>query len=510
MPATLQFGNDTISTSQLEDRIARAAGGLSALGIGENDTVAIMMRNDPAFLDAMLGARRIGAYYCAVNWHFKADEAGFILRDSEAKVLIVHADLFAQIASGIPEGLPVIVVEPHPATLDASGRTSERPAMQTGWTTWLSHQTPFTGPAFFPRGNMAYTSGTTGRPKGVRRMPPPAADAERMTQRMAALGLEINGIGPGMRALLSGPMYHSAPNAYAVQATLAGELLVLEAKFDAERTLALIEQYRLTHAYLVPIMFVRMLRLSEEVKRQYDISSMHFVACTGSPCAPDVKRAMIEWWGPVIHESYASSEAGFITHITSEESLVRPGSVGRPASGATIRIFDEAGAPLSAGQTGLIYARQPAYTDFTYAHQPEARHAIERDGLVSVGDMGYLDDDGYLFISDRKSDMVISGGVNIYPAEIEAVLIGMPGVADCAVFGIPNEEFGETLAAAVQLRDGQAMEATQVRRYLSDRIANYKVPKLVTFHAEFPREDSGKIFKRKLRAPYWEGVNRRI
>ncbi|MEQ1653071.1 MAG: long-chain fatty acid--CoA ligase, partial [Hyphomicrobium sp.] len=191
-------------------------------------------------------------------------------------------------------------------------------------------------------------------------------------------------------------------------------------------------------------------------------------------------------------------------------ALARPGSVGRAAAGAAIRILDEAGAELPLGEPGLIYARQPAYTDFTYAHQAEARLAIEREGLVSVGDMGYLDQDGFLYISDRKSDMVISGGVNIYPAEIESILIGMPGVADCAVFGIPDEEFGEALAAAVQPRDGHLLESADVRRYLADRIANYKVPKVVAFHAEFPREDSGKIFKRKLRAPYWEGVNRRI
>ena len=480
------------------------------MGIGENDTIAIMMRNDPAFLDAMLGARRIGAYYCAINWHFKADEAGFILRDSEAKTLIVHADLFAQIESGIPATLPVIVVEPHPATGTAFGRAATGTAMHGTWPEWLSRQPHYAGPIFFPRGNMAYTSGTTGRPKGVRRMPPPAQEAERMMQCMAALNLEINGIGPGMRALLSGPMYHSAPNAYAVQSTVSGELLVLEARFDAERTLALIEKHRLTHAYLVPTMFVRMLRLSDQVKRRYDLSSMRFVACTGSPCAPEVKRAMIEWWGPVIHESYASSEAGFITHINPEEALVRPGSVGRAAAGAAIRILDESGADLPPGEPGLIYARQPAYTDFSYAHQPEARQAIERNGLVSVGDMGYLDPEGYLYISDRKSDMVISGGVNIYPAEIEAVLICMPGVADCAVFGIPDEEFGEALAAVVQTHEGHPLDSAGVRRYLADRIANYKVPKLVAFHEQLPREESGKIFKRKLRAPYWEGIKRRI
>ena len=285
---------------------------------------------------------------------------------------------------------------------------------------------------------------------------------------------------------------------------------MLEPRFDAARTLALIQAHHLTHAYLVPTMFVRLLRLPDEVRQGHDLSSMRFVASTGSPCAPQVKRAMIDWWGPVIHESYASSEAGYVTHISSEEWLARPGSAGRAVGQGSIRILDEAGNPLPAGEIGLIYCAQPAYPDFTYVNQPEARAAIGRDGLTCVGDMGYLDSAGYLYVSDRKSDMVISGGVNIYPAEIESVLIDMPGVADCAVFGIPDEEFGEALAAAIEPRGPDAPDAAAVRAWLGERIASYKVPRIVTFHAALPREDSGKIFKRRLKAPYWENSGRRI
>ena len=291
---------------------------------------------------------------------------------------------------------------------------------------------------------------------------------------------------------------------------LQDALLVLERRFDPERTLALIERHRLSHAYLVPTMFVRMLKLPEAVKRRYDLSSLRFVATTGSPCAPDVKRAMIEWWGPVFHECYASSEAGVITSIDSHEALRKPGSAGRPVGVGALRILDQEGHELPPGEVGLIYARQPAYPDFSYNNNPAARAALEREGLWTLGDMGYVDDDGYLFICDRSSDMVISGGVNIYPAEIEAVLHGMPGVHDCAVFGVPSEEFGEALAAAIQPDPGVEINPEQVKTWLRARIADYKVPRTVEIRSELPREDSGKIFKRKLREPYWEKAGRRI
>jgi long-chain acyl-CoA synthetase len=313
-----------------------------------------------------------------------------------------------------------------------------------------------------------------------------------------------------MRALHPAPLYHSAPSSYAVQGMLYGELLVLEQRFDAERALALIERHRLTHAYLVPTMYVRLLRLSSEIRKRYDLSSMRFVASTGSPCPAELKRAMIEWWGPVFNESYAASELGYITAISSQEALRKPGSAGRALGPATIRILDEDGRELPRGKVGLIYARQPAYPDFTYNNNPEARTKIERDGLWTLGDMGFLDDEGYLYVCDRASDMVISGGVNIYPAEIEATLALMPGVRDCAVFGIPDEEFGEALAAAVQTEPGTNLDKEGVQRYLAAHIASYKVPRVIEFHAELPREESGKIFKRRLRAPYWEKTGRRI
>jgi long-chain acyl-CoA synthetase len=484
MTARLVFNASEIEPAALEERVRRAAGALERLGVRQGDVVCILLHNGPAFLEAQLAARLLGAYWCPINWHYKADEAGWILRDSGAKVLVTDDALRAQAAAGIPPDLPVV----------------------NDWKQFLDGQVPWKAEERRPGTLMPYTSGTTGRAKGVRRLPQTPEQLAQLQQGMR----QVLGIEPGMRALHPAPLYHSAPSSYAVQAALHGELLVLEERFDAERALSLIERHRLTHAYLVPTMYVRLLRLSEAVKRRYDLSSMLFVASTGSPCPAEVKRAMIDWWGPVFNESYAASELGYVTSIGSEEALRKPGAAGRPVGAATLRILDESGRELPRGEVGLIYARQPAYPDFTYNNNPEARRTIERDGLLSLGDMGFIDDDGYLYVCDRASDMVISGGVNIYPAEIEAVLTLMPGVRDCAVFGIPDEEFGEALAAAVQTEAGSLLQSEDVRRYLQEKIANYKVPKVVTFHAELPREESGKIFKRRLRAPYWEKTGRRI
>jgi long-chain acyl-CoA synthetase len=513
VPATLVFDGREISGPEFDDAALRAASGFARLGVGDGDVVCLMVRNEPTFLEAAFGARRLGAYSCPINWHYKADEAGWILADSGAKVLVAAADLLPQIAGGIPPGVAVVVVRPAPATVAAFGIAEVQTRVPRGlaeWRDWLASLPPYDGPARTPRGNMPCTSGTTGRPKGVRRIPPPPEQAPRV----AALARDVlaagYGVEPGMRALVSAPLYHSAPNLYAIQALLNDGRLVLEPKFDAEGTLALIERERLTHAYLVPTMYVRMLRLPEATRRRYDLASMRFVASTGSPCPPEVKRAMIEWWGPVFNESYASSEAGLVTVISAAEALTRPGSAGRAIPPATLKILDEHGRELPPGEVGLIYARQPAYPDFTYNNNADARARIERDGLWTLGDMGYLDAAGYLFVCDRASDMVISGGVNIYPAEIEAVLATMPGVRDCAVFGIPDAEFGEALAAAVQPEPGAALGTDGVRAYLAQRIAGYKVPRTIVLHAELPREESGKIFKRRLREPYWAKAGRRI
>jgi long-chain acyl-CoA synthetase len=281
-------------------------------------------------------------------------------------------------------------------------------------------------------------------------------------------------------------------------------------RFDAEDFLKLVERHRVTVVQMVPTMFVRLLALPEDVRARYDLSSLRRVVHAAAPCPPDVKRAMIDWLGPIIDEYYGGTETGPVVFCTSEEWLAHPGTVGRPIKNASIRILDADGNELPAGESGEVFMWLDVWPNFTYENDPAKRRSIERDGLVSCGDVGYVDDAGYLYLNDRRSDMVISGGVNIYPAEIEACLLSLPGVRDCAVFGIPDDEFGEALAAYVEPLDGHALTPEEVRRHVRAKLASYKTPRVVELTGELPREDSGKIFKRRLREPYWRGRERAI
>jgi long-chain acyl-CoA synthetase len=509
MPPTLHFDGAALAPATFDARCIASAAALTELGVGPGDAVALMCRNEPLLLELMLAARSIGADYCMINWHFKSAEVRHILADSESRVLVVHADLLAQMQDGIPAGVRTFVALPHNATRRAFAIDDSALAGAKGFESWETfrdareRQAPV---AQRPGSTRAYTSGTTGQPKGVRRQPVTPEQAQ-LAQAMFATAL---GMEAGMRALMCAPMYHSAPSSYVVQSALRDADLWIEPRFDAEGVLRLIEAERITHLYIVPTMMRRLLQLPADVRARYDVGTVRFAASTGAPCDPETKRRMIEWWGPVLHEAYAASELGYVTHIDSHEALRKPGSAGRPLPGATVKIVSENGADLPAGKVGLIYARHPATSDFTYSHNDAARRRIERDGLWTLGDMGYLDADGYLFMVDRNSDMVISGGVNIYPAEIEAVLHTMPGIADCAVFGVPDDDFGEALLAAVQVAPGATVSVDAVQAWLRDRLANYKVPRQVVFHAELPREETGKIFKRKLREPYWAGRSRRV
>ncbi len=498
MKPSITFHGETIDPDTFHRRTLCAAQALRDAGVREGEVVALMMRNSPQLLELMLATRWLGAMWCPINWHFKTQEVQYILSDSKARVCVIDADLL--------EGLPELRLDALRAFV-ANAKTGVPASTAVAlWETARAAAVPLAEAACAPRGAMLYTSGTTGRPKGIVRA---AASPEQAAKGLAVLH-QVLGFEPGMRALVSAPMYHSAPNSYSVGAALENAQLFIEQRFDAQDTLRLIEAHHITHAYLVPTMYVRMLALPADVRKRYDLGSMRFVASTGSPCAPDVKRAMIDWWGPVINEAYGSSELGYMTLLTSADALRKPGSAGRPLDGVQMAILDDQGNPVSPGQAGLIYVHQDAYADFSYIGNDVARQRMEIDGLKTLGDIGYLDDDGFLFIVDRAADMVISGGVNIYPAEIEAVLQSMPGVADCAVFGIPDAEFGEALGAAVQLQPGATLSAGDVVGFLNPRLAGYKVPKVVEFIAQMPREDTGKIFKRKLREPYWAGMNRRI
>jgi long-chain acyl-CoA synthetase len=314
----------------------------------------------------------------------------------------------------------------------------------------------------------------------------------------------------GIVTAITGPMYHTGPNAYGMLGSRIGAKVVLQSRFDPEGLLRLIEDERVTHLHMVPVLFSRLLKLPATVRAGYDLTSLEFVVHAAAPCPPQIKRAMIEWWGPVINEYYGATETGVVTFCTAQEWLAHPGTVGRPIAEAEVKVIDPEGASLAAGEVGEVVARVRGIADFTYHRDDAMRRAAEKAALIAPGDVGYFDADGFLYLCDRAKDMIISGGANIYSAEIEAELHKMVGVADCAVFGIPDEEFGEAVCAVIQTQDGTALTEGDVKAHLRTHMAGYKVPKRVEFHATLPREDSGKVFKRKLREPFWTGLDRRI
>ena len=496
---------------EIQANAAKAAGGFAALGLRENDSTALMLRNDFATSEANMAAGQLGIYAVPINWHFTPEEAGYILADSGARVLVAHSDLLAQIWAGVPEGVTVLAV-PTPDEIAAAynvpaGKRVLPPGVES-WDDFVARNAPNTEPPRPARGSMIYTSGTTGRPKGVRRQPSSPDQQARLGKESAVYwGLKPD---PSIVVMMNGPMYHSAPAAYGMGAARHGLNMVLQPRFEAEDMLRLIDRHKVSHMHIVPTMLVRLLRLPDEVKRRYDVGSLRFVTHGAAPCAPAVKRQMIDWWGPVINEYYGSTETGIVIWHDSQEALAKPGTVGRLVEGAALRIVDEQGRDVPRGEVGEIYVRGPHLSEFTYNNDDAKRRDIALGDLVTVGDVGYQDADGYVYLCDRKRDMIISGGVNIYPAEIEAALIQMPGVRDCAVFGVPDEEFGEQICAHVEPQSGVELDAAAVRDWLGRHLARYKVPKLVEFSAALPREDSGKIFKRKLRAPYWERAGRSI
>jgi long-chain acyl-CoA synthetase len=506
-------GERRLSSEALNERASRAASGLASLGVGKGDLIALYLRNDLPFFEATFAAGLLGAYPTPVNWHYAEAEARYLFENSGARAIIIHADLIEPIRAALPPGVPVLVVATPPEIAAAYGiDAAPVPAGMTDWSTWLEGFGPYEQPAAEAPGTVIYTSGTTGHPKGVRRKQPTAEEAAVSIRALShAFGFADWLTRPDeIVTVITGPMYHSAPNAYGSFSARLGAKVILEPRFDPEELLALIERYRVTHIHMVPIMFNRLLRLPDEVKSRYDLSSLRFVVHAAAPCPAPIKRAMIEWWGPVINEYYGSTETGAVVFCTSEEWLAHPGTVGRAMPGAEVKVIDEAGASLPAGGIGEVVARTLGLADFTYHGDDAKRAASEKVGLIAPGDIGYLDADGFLYLCDRAKDMIISGGANIYPAEIEAELHKMPGVADCGVFGIPDEEFGEAVCAVVQPMPGANLTEAEVKAYLRGLMAGYKVPKRVDFHAELPREDSGKIFKRKLREPFWEGLDRRI
>jgi long-chain acyl-CoA synthetase len=504
-------GDRFVSSEELDRRARQAASGLASLGVREGDSVALLMRNDHEFFEASFAATALGAAPVPIHWHGTAEEIAYVLADCQSEVLVAHGDLLARVSDRLDRRVRVLGVPTPDSICSAFSLAPGQGELAndvTPWSTWLESFAPLDAVHVGEVATMIYTSGTTGHPKGVRRLPGTrhydegfsyVADIERYFGHWGS-----------MRSVLAGPLYHSAPNAYATLALRAyNGFVVIQDRFDPEGLLALVERHRITSLYLVPTMFVRLLRLPRAVRESYDLSSLRQISHTAAPCAPDVKRALIEWLGPIVTELYGSTEVSFVAGCTSEEWLTNPGTVGRALANCEIRVYDENATALGVGEVGEIFVKAHSQNDFTYHGRHDARREVERDGLVMCGDVGYVDD-GFLYLCDRVRDMIISGGVNIYPIEIEATLLQLPGVADCAVFGIPDDEFGESVAAAIKLEEGSTLTGEDIQAHVRENLAGFKVPRVVTFHDALPREDSGKMFKRKLRAPYWENAGRSI
>ena len=368
------------------------------------------------------------------------------------------------------------------------------PAGVERWDAWVARHRPIAESESAERPAVIYTSGTTGRPKGVRRSAKPRSQPS--TRALAVYGLD----GPGpITVLINGPMYHAVPNAYGRLALQQGAGIVFQARFEPEEMLALVARHRVSHMHIVPAMFVRLLGLPDAVKARYDVRSLRHVVHGAAPCPVAVKAAMIAWWGPVIHEYYGSTETGLLTLHDAAEALARPGTVGRALPGISLTILDAAGQPMPAGEAGEVYASSDTLHAFSYVGRDDARAAIERRGAITAGDIGWLDADGYLFLRDRKRDVIVSDGVAIYPAEIEAALLALPGVEDCAVFGISDATKGEVACAYVAPAAGHRLDPTDLLDRLRGTVGRACLPGHIAVVAHLPREDSGKVFKNRLR-----------
>ncbi|OBI46007.1 acyl-CoA synthetase [Mycobacterium kyorinense] len=492
-PAVILHPSGTVITfDELEARANRLAHYFRRAGLAEGDVVAILMENNEHIHAIMWAARRSGLYYVPINTHLTAAEAAYIVDNSAAKAIIGSAALrktCENLAEHLPGGLPELLLI---ADDDLPGwqRYPECVADQP--------DTPVDDEI---EGDLLqYSSGTTGRPKGIKRELPhvPPSEAPGMMSMLVSVWMT-----PESVYLSPAPLYHTAPSVWSMSAQAAGITTVVLEKFDPEGCLDAIQRHRVTHAQFVPAHFTRMMKLPAAVRSSYDMSSLQRVMHAAAPCPVEIKQQMIDWWGPIIDEYYASSEAHGSTLISADEWLAHPGSVGKPMM-CVVHILDENGNKLPPNQAGEIYFE--GGNAFEYLNDPD-KTAKSRDkhGWATVGDVGYLDDEGYLYLTDRRHHMIISGGVNIYPQEAENLLVTHPKVLDAAVFGIPDDEMGQSVKAVVQTldpADATDQFADELLGWLRDRLAHYKCPRSVSFEAQLPRTETGKMFKGELVKKY--------
>jgi long-chain acyl-CoA synthetase len=492
-PAILSPHGDR-SYDELNARANQLCRALAARGVAPGDAVALLCGNRPEFVEVVGATTRVGLRLTPINWHLTGSEIGYIVDDCEARVLVADAR-FAGAARQAARLAPRATVR-----LAVGGEIAGFESYDAA----LEGQDPGDPGQPVAGNQMLYTSGTTGRPKGVYRRRARASSLLPPLLRTAAFR-------PGDDlALVTGPLYHAAPLALNLMLPLGcGVGCVLMDGWDAEETLCLVEQHRITHTHLVPTMFHRLLQLPPERRAAFDLSSLRWAVHGAAPCPVHVKQRMIEWWGPVIHEYYAATEGGS-TFIEAREWLEKPGSVGRVVEGQVVEVRDEAGEPLPPGAVGTVYfgAPEDEAQRFEYFGAPEKTASAYRGTRFTLGDMGHFDSDGYLFLTGRSAEVIISGGVNVYPAEIDAVLLMHPAVADAAAVGVPDDEWGEAVKAVVVPATGTATDARLAEEILAHcraQLAGYKCPRSVDFTDELPRLPTGKIVRRSVRDRYWTG-----
>ena len=480
--------------AELEDRSARLARVLRDRGLRVGDHVAILMENNRAYFEVAWAAQRSGLYYTAVNRNLQAAEVQYILDDCGAAAIVASAAM-----ADVVEGLDLSRI---PVRISGAGQL----AGFESYAALIDETEPGHLADECEGQEMLYSSGTTGRPKGIKK-PLSAAPLGDPSARGVAIAMATAARGPAPDSvyLCPAPLYHAAPLVTSMAMHRIGATVVVMEKFDPQQCLALIEQHRVTDAQFVPTMFVRLLRLPDDVRARHDLSSLQRVTHAAAPCPVPVKRQMLDWWGPIIDEYYAGTEDLGSTYITAAEWLAHPGSVGRPLE--ECHIVGEDGTELRRGEAGVVYFASGRA--FEYHHDEDKTASITNErGWRTLGDIGHLDGDGYLYLTDRQAHMIIAGGVNIYPQEAENVLAAHKKVADVAVIGVPHPDMGEEVKAVVQPVDGRDASdalAADLLAYCRSQLAAYKCPRSIDFVTELPRDDNGKLYKRRLREQYWQG-----
>jgi fatty-acyl-CoA synthase/long-chain acyl-CoA synthetase len=493
-PAVID-GDRRLTWSQYHDHRNRLTHALATLGLAAGEHAILYAHNALEVLLASAAVRALGGIPVPMNHRLTTEEAAYIVDHSDATVLFA-GDAFLPVVERVRDQAG------HLRAVVLLG--GERRAWARHIDDLLASGSP--APVDAPPGlggSMIYTAGTTGKPKGaLRRSTDPAA----FLTRLAALRC----VAPDDVHLVAGPLYHSAPGGFALYAHALGQTVVVMRRFDAEDALRTIERHRCTTTFMAPTLLKRIVDLPAEVRARYDVSSMRSIVMAAAPCPMRVKEQVLAFFGPVLHEFYGSTELGINTVLAPAEMLRKPGSCGRAAPGVELAVLDDDGRPVPPGRPGELHVRRgDGVFDGYYKNETATRETARGDWL-SVGDVAWIDDEGFVYICDRKRDMIISGGVNIYPAEIEDVLHRHPAIEDAAVFGVPDAEWGERVHAAVQLRPGTRLSAADVVGFCREHLADYKTPREVSFHADFPRDTAGKLVKRLLREPYWAGRATRV